>query len=120
MSVGAQIDKFYRDVENTQYLWYAEDSNGKRVEFDVKGSAVAFPVWSSQSRITKLKKLNPEVMGDVVPKGISLKEFMTEIVPDLQKKKRLINLNLSGKNLTGFDLKLPSVLDNLRSIESAS
>lgn len=120
MSVGAQIDQFYSDVEGNQYLWYAEDSTGKRIEFDVKGDVVSFPVWSSQSRIASLKKLNPDVMGGVVAKGVSLKEFMTEIVPDLQKKERLLSLNLSGKNLTGFDLQLPEVLDNLKLIERLS
>lgn len=120
MSIGAQIDKFYSEVEDNQYLWYAEDSSGKRVEFDVRGDAVSFPVWSSKSRISRLKKLNPEVMGEVIPKGLSLNEFILEIVPNLLKEERLINLNLSGKNLTGFDLQLLPVLDNLKSIEKTS
>ena len=120
MSVGAQIDKFYLDVSEKAEIWHGEMPNGDRFEFDVKDGRVSFPVWSSKSRIQRLKKLSPEVLGEVEPKCISLSVFMNDLVPILVNKNRLINLNLSGKNLIGFDLELSRVVSNLEPIENLS
>lgn len=120
MSVGAQIEKFYQEVSENQYLWFGEFSNGTSLEFDVRDNKVSFPVWSSKSRILRLKKLNPEVMDGVEPRGISWEGFKEHVVPILEKKERLVNLNLSGKGLTGFDLELSSLIKNLDARSTAS
>ncbi|GLX76705.1 hypothetical protein tinsulaeT_00450 [Thalassotalea insulae] len=113
MSVGSQIEKFYKEVSETQILWFAEFPDGTILEFDVSEHQVSFPVWSSRSRILRLKKLAPELLSEVEPIQMSWSEFKESMVPILEKKERLVNLNLSGKDLTGFDLKLSSLISNL-------
>lgn len=113
MSVGAQIDKFYQDVSENKCIWYGKFAGGTSLEFDVEDEKVTFPLWSTKSRILRLKKLNPELLGDVEPIAISIDEFKKDLLPILEKKCRFVNLNLSGKNLTGFDLELSSVVKNI-------
>jgi hypothetical protein len=113
LSVGSQIEKFYKEVSETQTLWFAEFPDGTILEFDVSENQVSFPVWSSKSRILRLKKLAPELLSEVEPNQMSWSEFKESMVPILEKKERLVNLNLAGKNLTGFDLKLSSLVSNL-------
>jgi hypothetical protein len=113
VSVGAQIDKFYQDVSENKCIWYGKSADGTALEFDVKDDKVSFPLWSSKSRIVRLKKLSPELLGGIEPVSISIEEFKKEILPILEEKGRLVNLNLSGKNLTGFDLELDSVIKNI-------
>lgn len=120
MSVGAQIDKFYQEATANQYLWFAENPDGTFLEFDVKDNRVSLPLWSSKSRIQRLKKLSPELLAEVEPRGISWEKFKEVVVPILIKKNRLVNLNLSGKNLTGFDLPLEQLIRNFEAISSVS
>jgi hypothetical protein len=120
VSVGAQIEKFYQEVSDNQYLWFAEFPDGTILEFDVKDDRVSFPLWSSKSRINRLKKLSPELLNDVKPVGLSWVDFKQHIVPIIEEKERLVNLNLSGKNLTGIDLELESLIRNMEALISAS
>ena len=113
MSVGAQIDKFYQEVGANKILWFAECLDGIAVEFDVSENEVTFPIWSSKSRIQRLKKLNPEILGSVTPRAMPWDEFKEHVVPILRETSRLVSLNLSGKNLTGFDLQLEQVIRNI-------
>ncbi|MCB4438606.1 DUF2750 domain-containing protein [Alteromonas sp. McT4-15] len=112
MSIGAQIDKFYSEARENQLLWFAEFPDGIALEFDVADGNVSFPIWSSKSRILRLKKLSPGVLGKVEPRGISWEGFKEHVVPLLESKNRLVSLNLSGKNLRGFDLPLEQLVRN--------
>jgi hypothetical protein len=120
VSVGSQIEKFYQEVAENQYLWFGEFPDGLTLELDISANRVSFPVWSSKSRIVRLKKLNPELLSDVEPRGMSWGDFKEHMIPILEEKKRQVNLNLSGKNLTGFDLELSSLITNLEARSSVS
>lgn len=120
MSVGAQVTKFYEEVSENQYLWFGERQDGSTLEFDVGDNEVSFPVWSSKSRINRLKKMNPDLLSDIEPRGMSWVDFKQHMVPILEEKKRLVNLNLSGKNLTGFDLALSSLIKNVEACSGAT
>lgn len=120
MSVGAQIEKFYQEASENQYVWFGEIQGGVTLEFDVSDNSVSFPVWSSKSRIVRLKKMNPDLLNEVEPRGMSWVNFKEHLVPILEEKKRLVNLNLSGKNLTGFDLELSSLVKNAEARLGAS
>ncbi|WP_394174061.1 DUF2750 domain-containing protein [Thalassotalea litorea] len=120
MSVGAQIEKFYQEATENDLLWFGEYSDGRALEFDVKGGKVSFPLWSSKSRILRLKKLNPDLLKDIEPKGMSWSDFKKNLLPILQEKDRFVNLNLAGKNLSGFDLPLEQLINNFEKIISAS
>ena len=112
MSIGAPIEKFYSEAIENQYLWFAEFPDGTALEFDVAEGNVSFPIWSSESKILRLKKLSPDILGDAEPRGISWEGFKEHVVPVLTSRNRLVNLNLSGKNLTGFDLPLEQLIRN--------
>jgi len=120
MSVGSQIEKFYQEVSENQYLWFGEFPDGTMLEFDISDNKVSLPIWSSKSRIVRLKKLNPGLLSEIEPRGISWEDFKEYVIPILEEKNRLVNLNLSGKNLTGFDLELSSLIKNLEARASVS
>ncbi|MBA6302674.1 MULTISPECIES: DUF2750 domain-containing protein [unclassified Colwellia] len=120
MSVGSQIEKFYQEVSEKQYLWFGEFPDGTMLEFDVSDNRVSLPVWSSKSRIVRLKKLNSDLLSEIEPREMSWENFKEHMVPILEDKNRLINLNLSGKNLTGFDLEISSLIRNLEARISVS
>ena len=66
MSYGVpQPNKLYEDVSETKIVWIGVLSGEILLEFDHKDKKVSFPVWSSKSRIDRLKKLNPELPGNV-------------------------------------------------------
>lgn len=110
MSAGAQANKFYEEVAANGHLWYAEFRDGVALEFDLKNNKVSFPLWSSKSRIERLKRLNPELLGEVIAVGISWEDFKSVFVPMLQEKQRLVGVNLSGKGIAGFDMEISSLL----------
>lgn len=41
------------------------------LEFAVNDNRVSLPIWSSKSRVQRLKKLNPGLITGVEPRGIS-------------------------------------------------
>ena len=109
-SAGAQANKFYEEVSENRILWFAESSSGTSLEFDTSDNKVSFPLWSSKSRIVRLKKLNPDLLGDFSPREISWDSFKEILVPILQEKERVVGVNLSGKKLSGFDMSVYSVI----------
>lgn len=57
MSAGvAQANKFYEEVAATQIVWFGCLPNEILLEFDVSDNKVSLPLWSSKSRIERLKK----------------------------------------------------------------
>ena len=51
-----------------------------------------------------LKKLNPELLGDVEAQSVSWAQFKEHFLPILQDDEKVVGINLSGKNLTGIDI----------------
>ena len=109
-NAGSQAYKFYEDVSKNRAVWYAERGNGTTLEFDVADNRVSFPLWSSKSRIIRLKKMNPDLLQEFEPKEISWAYFKDELAPILIDKDRLIGVNLSGKNMSGFDMSVDAVI----------
>ncbi|TQV65844.1 DUF2750 domain-containing protein [Exilibacterium tricleocarpae] len=109
-SAGTQANKFYEEVSSNKSLWFAENSDGTSLEFDIGGDRVSFPLWSSESRILKLKKLNPELLSEYSPREMSWKSFKEILVPILKNKDRVVGVNLSGKNMSGFDMSAETVI----------
>ena len=109
-SGGAQANKFYEEVSNNRSLWFAESEGGTALEFNVSDNQVSFPLWSSKSRIVRLKKLSPDLLYEYAPREISWASFKEILVPILRDKERLIGINLSGKNLSGFDMSVDTLI----------
>ncbi|AIF98877.1 DUF2750 domain-containing protein [Alteromonas australica] len=105
MSAGvAQANRFYEEVAATQIVWFGCLPNEILLEFDVSDNKVSLPLWSSKSRIERLKKLNPELLGDVEAQSVSWAQFKEHFLPILQDDEKVVGINLSGKNLTGIDI----------------
>jgi hypothetical protein len=106
----AQANKFYEEVANTQIVWFGVLPNDTLLEFDLPNELVSFPVWSSKSRILRLKKLNPDLLSNVEPEGVQWSEFKESFVPLINQKNRVVGINLSGKNLAGIDLSVETLI----------
>ncbi|MCW8833871.1 MAG: DUF2750 domain-containing protein [Colwellia sp.] len=85
-SGSSQANKFYEEVSEKQILWFAETEDGDALEFDADSDQVSFPLWSTKSRIMKLKKLNPDLLGDYSPREISWLFFKDVLAPILIEK----------------------------------
>ena len=109
-SAGPQANKFYEEVSKNRSLWFAENASGTALEFDVRDNQVSFPLWSSKSRIVRLKKLSPDLLDDFTAREISWTSFKEDLVPILRDKERVVGVNYSGKNLSGFDMSVDSVI----------
>ena len=109
-SVGAQANKFYEEVSSNKSLWFAENSEGTALEFNLSEDKVSFPLWSSKSRVLRLKKLNPELLAGFSPRKTSWESFKDVLVPILNNKDRVVGVNLSGKNMSGFDIPTETVI----------
>ena len=115
-SAGSQAYKFYEDVSEHRAVWFAEREDGTALEFDVADERVSFPLWSSKSRIVRLKKLNPDLLQEFEPREISWVDFKDVLAPILIKKDRLIGVNLSGKNMSGFDMSVDTVIRQVEAL----
>ena len=109
-SGGAQANKFYQQVAENKALWFASTVEGNALEFDVRDNKVSLPLWSSKSRILRLKKLNPELLAEYIPVEITWDFFIKTLVPQLNSKNRIVGVNLSGKNITGFDMSIEDLV----------
>ena len=113
---GSQAYKFYEDVSENLALWFAERPDGTALEFDVTDDRVSFPLWSSKSRIIRLKKLNPDLLREFEPREISWAHFKDTLAPILIEKDRLVGVNLSGKNMSGFDMSVDTVIRQVEAL----
>ncbi|BFM13558.1 hypothetical protein R50072_37110 [Simiduia litorea] len=114
-SAGAQANKFYEEVSAKREVWFAESRDGNALEFDVKDGKVSFPLWSSETRVQRIIKYNPELLDGFKPRKLSWDSFLSILVPILKDKRRMVGVNLSGKKITGFDMPVDSLI---RQIES--
>lgn len=109
----AQANKFYEEVANTQIVWFGTLPNDTLLEFDLPNDSVSFPVWSSKSRILRLKKLNPGLLSSVEPRGVKWTEFKELFVPLINQKNRVVGVNLSGKKLVGADISVETLISQV-------
>ncbi len=100
----SQANKFYEEVAETEVVWFGVLPGDLLLEFDIKDKRVSFPVWSSKSRIDRLKKLNPELLGNVESRSVSWQQFKDHFLPILPAEQKVVGVNLSGKTLTGIDI----------------
>lgn len=120
-NAGTQAHKFYSEVAEKRVVWAAKDNEAnKLLEFDISDNEVSMPLWSSKSRVQKIIKLNPELLAGMSVVEISWDNFINELVPNLKKQGRKIGVNLSGKNLIGFDRDIDGVLGSIASYASDS
>ena len=115
-SAGSQAYKFYEDVSEKRTVWFAERADGTALELDLTDNRVSFPLWSSKSRIIRLKKFNPDLLQEFEPREISWTHFKGQLVPILIEKDRLIGVNLSGKNMSGFDMSVDAVIRQVEAL----
>ncbi len=110
---ASQAHKFYAEVAENKVVWAALVGKDY-LKFDISDERVSLPLWSSKSRVHRIKKLNPEEFGDIEAVQITWETFVSEMAPKLESKNTLIGVNLSGKNLVGYDRDVAGVI---RSVE---
>lgn len=118
-NAGSQAYKFYEEVAKSGTLWFAENAEGTALEFDLGNGKVSFPLWSSESRVKRLRKLNAPLLGNFHPRQMSWSSFKEVLVPILQSKQRVVGVNLSGPNLSGFDISVESVVRQVEGVRNA-
>jgi hypothetical protein len=118
-SASAQAHKFYEEVARSRSLWFMENTSGTALEFDLNDGKVSFPLWSSESRIKRLEKLNPALLGAFRPRQISWSALIEVLVPLLQNKQRVVGVNLSGPRLSGFDMPVEMLVRNVETLVRA-
>jgi len=115
-NAGAQAYKFYEELALKRVVWAAKHvEEQKFIEFDISNNEVSIPLWSSKSRVKRIISYNPKLFQGVVPFEISWDDFLSLHVPNLKKENRKIGVNLSGKNITGYDRDIAGVI---RSVEA--
>lgn len=102
-SVVAQINSFCCDVAKSQEIWTIEFSDGEYIKWQNEDGTEVFPLWSSESRITKILTFVEELQG-AKPVSFSYEYFCEKWVPDLLRNKVSIGPNWAGENLTGTSI----------------
>jgi hypothetical protein len=110
---ASQASKFYEEVAKNQIVWAAM-SEGKYLKFNLSDNRVSIPMWSSKSRIERLRKLSPGEFGDLEAVKISWAEFVAKLAPELESEGTLIGVNLSGKDLVGYDRNVAGVINSVQ------
>jgi hypothetical protein len=114
---ASQAHKFYEEVANTKVVWIAI-LDGEYLKFDIAENKVSMPVWSSKSRIQRIKKLNVDTYSSLEAKELPWEEFLSTVGEGLKQSGHLIGINLSGKNLTGYDRDIDGVCKSVAAYAS--
>lgn len=109
----AQMYIFFTEVSESQALYFARYEDGTLLELECSEGKPLFPVWSSEFRLSRLKKLAPERWADLEVKEISWAEFRNNLVPMLDEAGWKISVNPSGKEITGLEMLVTEVVENI-------
>jgi hypothetical protein len=109
-----QANIFYSQVSETREVWFGVMPGNIFLEFvSTNKDRGAIPVWSSKSRIERLIKLNPDLLGDVSIRGTDWDSFKAHIVPIFKEKNLMAGVNYSGKNLSGIDIEIDLLISQV-------
>jgi hypothetical protein len=111
MSVAAmQAAKFYAHVVSDGMV-YSFSSEGDLLIYPMRGQEVV-PFWSSRSRLETIKKHHPKFRAfefDETP----FEAFYRDLLPRLEAEGLLVGINWSGPRLTGYNLPVADLRQNL-------
>jgi hypothetical protein len=107
---AAQASKFYEQVAlEGKVFTFMEDESF--LVFPMKGTEVV-PFWSSRTRLDKIQKMHPKYKAYVVSE-LSLLEFLTKTLQQLEEENINVGVNWSGSRLVGYDISVNELRTNI-------
>lgn len=107
---ASQASRFYEEVVTSRSVFTLLD-DGSFLVFPVNGLEVV-PFWSTESRVTIVQRNHPKYRPFACDK-IDLDVFCDRTLRDLERENVHIGVNWSGARLTGYDVSVPDLLQNL-------
>lgn len=114
---ASQAAAFKRDVVSNGVVWTIEDDGGIPAPKRRDGRR-SMPFWSSRSRVERIVS-QVEAYAGMRPRMLTLDEFETRWLPDLERDGFLCGLNWSGDRAVGVDLEPSSVQTALTALKAA-
>lgn len=106
---GAQAAAFFRDVVQTNVVWWVRDDDGSPAPISSTGQR-AFPYWSSEARARRAAKLwGPQFRVSSMP----LSHWRSAELPELDRDGFRVGINWSGPRLIGWDFTVSEVVTRL-------
>ena len=113
MSLGSQINSFCKDIAKSSVFWTMQFEDGQFIKWYNEDESEILPLWSSESRVIKAIKVEPEFKG-ASPVSITFDNFLSEWLPDLIKSNIAIGPNWSGDNLTGTSFEANELIERVK------
>lgn len=110
-AAAANASKFYEQVVSENLVFTLVDGDGYLV-FPV-GDTEVVPFWSSRSRLVAIQKDHPKFSKWKITEE-SLSEFMTNSLSLFEEQNIRVGVNWGGQRLTGFDLAVSDLRQNLQ------
>lgn len=110
IQAASEASKFYEEVVASRTVFTLLDE-GDFLLFMINGLEVV-PFWSTESRIAVVQKNHPRYRRFACDK-IELEAFLERTLPELQVEGIHIGVNWSGTRLTGYDISVPDLVQNL-------
>lgn len=106
-----QADAFFREVVRDRYVWAVRDDDGFPAPFNGNGHR-AMPFWSLKSRALRIIEISP-AYANMRTASISLEDWQSRWLADLERDALRIGLNWSGARAVGYDFTASEVLNRL-------
>jgi hypothetical protein len=106
---ASQAAAWRTDVRATGRVWTVEDDDGIPAPINADGRR-AMPFWSTRSRVEKIIASVPAYAG-FRPFELTVDEFGTRWLEDLERDGLLVGINWSGAAVTGYDVEPAEVRD---------
>ncbi len=108
-----QANDFYLQILTNKTVWTIKDKNGYPAPKNNSGDR-AMSFWSSEKLVLSFLAENKEYSG-FKPDSISLADFQKKWLLGLSKDGLLLGINWSGKNASGYDVKVSESVSFLES-----
>lgn len=113
MALGAQLHSFYAQVAKTRTVWLARHDDGGFVIWNRPDGGRVLPVWSSESRVIRLRRHLTELQT-AEPVSVDLKTFATKWLNDLTRDSIGLGVNWEGPTASGGELPAKVVIDSVQ------
>jgi len=107
---ASQASAFYEEVASSRRVFTVLDS-GSFLVFRVREIEVV-PFWSSQARVQRVQRNHAKYRAFECDES-DLERFLGTTLPDLENEAVHVGVNWSGRKLTGYDVAVADLRNNL-------
>ncbi len=107
---AAQANAFYEEVAREGRL-FTFTGDGEFLVFRINDVDV-IPFWSKRSRAVKVQETHPKYRQYEIDET-SILDFYEKTLPLLKEERISVGVNWSGKKLTGYDVPVSQLKENL-------